>query len=157
MSYQIWVGFFCISTINLQNECLKPVFEYKITCWICTLVLWIHKGYCVVKNYFEIFVLKLSGIQTQLNIKYIKINNFFLFFRLDLHLSKPVLSLVLIQDQWSRLFMLLSLLIVDAGMCIVCILFVFFFFVDNPPILIKQYSMFKIKIILEKKSFIYKD
>ena len=29
---------------------LKSVFEYKITFWICVLVLWIHKGYCVVKK-----------------------------------------------------------------------------------------------------------
>ena len=35
---------------NLWNECLKPVFEYKISFWICVLVLWIHKGYCVVKK-----------------------------------------------------------------------------------------------------------
>ena len=28
----------------------KLVFEYKITFWICVLVLWIHKGYCVVKK-----------------------------------------------------------------------------------------------------------
>ena len=28
----------------------KTGFEYKITFWICELVLWIHKGYCVVKN-----------------------------------------------------------------------------------------------------------
>ena len=31
--------------------------------WICVLVLWIHKGYCVVNSWCEMFVLKLSGIQ----------------------------------------------------------------------------------------------
>ena len=38
--------------INLKIAiCLwSPVFEYKITFWICVLVLWIHKGYCVVKK-----------------------------------------------------------------------------------------------------------
>ena len=35
---------------NLYDECLTPVFEYKITIWICVLVLWIHKEYIVVKN-----------------------------------------------------------------------------------------------------------
>ena len=35
--------------INLLNERLKPVFEYKITFWICVLLLWILKGYYVVK------------------------------------------------------------------------------------------------------------
>ena len=30
-------------------------------------MLWIHKGYCVVKNWCEMFVLQLSGIQNPLN------------------------------------------------------------------------------------------
>ena len=37
-------------TRNLKNKRLKPAFEYKITFWIYVLVLWIHKGYCVVKK-----------------------------------------------------------------------------------------------------------
>ena len=36
--------------IKLCNQCLKPVFEFKIIFWICVLVLWIYKGYCVVKK-----------------------------------------------------------------------------------------------------------
>ena len=40
---------FCIPEI-FKNERLKSVFEYKMTFWICVLVLWIHKGYFVVKN-----------------------------------------------------------------------------------------------------------
>ena len=43
--------------INLQNERLKPVLEYKIVFWICVLVLWIHKGYCEVKKLvYQVFV-----------------------------------------------------------------------------------------------------
>ena len=30
--------------------CILEMFEYIITFWICVLVLWIHKGYCVVKK-----------------------------------------------------------------------------------------------------------
>ena len=37
-------------TRDLLNERLKPVFEYKIAFGINILVLWIHKGYFVVKN-----------------------------------------------------------------------------------------------------------
>ena len=37
-------------TRNLQHERLKPVFECKITFWICVLMLRIHKGYCLVKK-----------------------------------------------------------------------------------------------------------
>ena len=37
-------------TRNLWNESLKPALEYQITFWICVLVLWIHKGYWVVKK-----------------------------------------------------------------------------------------------------------
>ena len=45
----------------------KTGFEYKITIWICALVvLWSHKGYYVVKKWSDIFVLKLSGIQNVL-------------------------------------------------------------------------------------------
>ena len=29
---------------------LNPVFKYIITFCICVLVMWIHKGYCVVKK-----------------------------------------------------------------------------------------------------------
>ena len=36
--------------INHQNERLKTVSDYKIVFLICVLVLWIHKGYCVVKK-----------------------------------------------------------------------------------------------------------
>ena len=39
-----------LNTRNLKNERLKPIFEYKITFWICNLVLWIHKSYCVLKK-----------------------------------------------------------------------------------------------------------
>ena len=46
-SYQIWVGCFCIPENRIR---LKPVFRYNITFWICVLVLWINKGYCVVKK-----------------------------------------------------------------------------------------------------------
>ena len=47
--YQIWVRFFFVYEKSLKLT-LKPVFEYKITFWFCVLVLWIHKGYYVVKN-----------------------------------------------------------------------------------------------------------
>ena len=40
-SYQIWD--------RPENERLKPVFENKITFWIWVLVLWILKGYYLVK------------------------------------------------------------------------------------------------------------
>ena len=33
-------------------------------------MLWIHKGYFVVKNWCEMFVLKLSGIQNYIHISY---------------------------------------------------------------------------------------
>ena len=42
----------------LLNTSLKPDFEYKITLWICVLVLGIYKGYCIVKSLCEIFVYK---------------------------------------------------------------------------------------------------
>ena len=29
---------------------MKPVFEFKITFWICVLMLWIHKGYYAIKK-----------------------------------------------------------------------------------------------------------
>ena len=48
MSYQIWVGFIFVYQKSLKGR-LKLFFEYKITFWICVLVLWIHNGYCVVK------------------------------------------------------------------------------------------------------------
>ena len=48
---------------NLYSERLKPVFECKITFWISVLVLWIHKGYYVIKKRCEMFVLKLFDIQ----------------------------------------------------------------------------------------------
>ena len=34
---------------NLWNKSLNPGFKYKITFWICVLLLWFHKGYCVKK------------------------------------------------------------------------------------------------------------
>ena len=37
-------------TRNLWNERLTPVFEHKITFWTCVVVLWNHKGYCVIKK-----------------------------------------------------------------------------------------------------------
>ena len=43
-SYQILVRF-----IFVYKECLKPVFDYKITFLFFFLVMWIHKGYCEVK------------------------------------------------------------------------------------------------------------
>ena len=48
-SYQIWVGFILCNR-KLWNERLKLVFEYKITYWICVLVLSIYKSYFVVKK-----------------------------------------------------------------------------------------------------------
>ena len=42
---------------------VKPGFEYKITFWICILAVWIHRGYCVVKSWCEMSVLKLFGIE----------------------------------------------------------------------------------------------
>ena len=41
---------FVYHTRNLLNERLKPAFEYKFSFWICVLVLWIYKGYCLVKK-----------------------------------------------------------------------------------------------------------
>ena len=55
--------YFWLRFIFVYQKSLKPVFEYKITLLICVLVLWIYKGYCVVKKQCEMFVLKLSGIQ----------------------------------------------------------------------------------------------
>ena len=48
-SYQIWVRFIFVYQKSLKRT-LKLVFEYKITFWICVLVMWIHWGYCVVKK-----------------------------------------------------------------------------------------------------------
>ena len=42
------IYFLCVK--NLKNECLKPIFSYKITFWICVLVLWIHICFCVFKK-----------------------------------------------------------------------------------------------------------
>ena len=39
-----------LHTRNLKNERPKSVFEYILTFWICVLVLWIHKGYFVLKK-----------------------------------------------------------------------------------------------------------
>ena len=60
--YQIWVGFF-LHTRNLRNSSFKPVFEYKITFWICVLMLGIHKGYCVVKTLVWNVRIKVSRCQ----------------------------------------------------------------------------------------------
>ena len=45
----IWVGFTFVYQKSLKQT-LNPVCEYKITYWICVLVLWIHKGCNVVKK-----------------------------------------------------------------------------------------------------------
>ena len=45
---------------------MKQVFEYKITFWICVLVLWIHKGYCVVKKL--VWNVGINGIQINFNL-----------------------------------------------------------------------------------------
>ena len=37
-------------TRKLYNKSFKPVFEYKITFWICVLAFWIHKSYFIVKK-----------------------------------------------------------------------------------------------------------
>ena len=58
----------------------KTGFEYKIAFCICVLVLWIHKGYFVVKNWCEMFVIKLSGIKSLFyirNLKYCTFNTIF--------------------------------------------------------------------------------
>ena len=49
LSYQIWVGSIFVYQKSLKQT-FKPVFEYKIIFWIFVLVLWIHKGYYVVKK-----------------------------------------------------------------------------------------------------------
>ena len=52
------------SNLFMYIKFLQQTFhDYKITIWICVLVLWIHKGYLVMKSWCEMFVLKLSGIQ----------------------------------------------------------------------------------------------
>ena len=51
------------SDLFLYTKNLKPIFEYKIFFWICVLVLWILKGYCVVKKLEWSVRNKLSGIQ----------------------------------------------------------------------------------------------
>ena len=56
LSYKIWIKFIFVYQRSLKQT-FKPV-------WICVLVLWIHKDYYVVKNWYEIFVLKLSGLQS---------------------------------------------------------------------------------------------
>ena len=50
---------------DLLNVRLKPYFEYKITFLIFDLVLWIFKDYLILysESWFEMFILKLSGIQ----------------------------------------------------------------------------------------------
>ena len=56
--------YFCTSKFFTRP--FKAIFNYKITFWIwylCYRVVNIHKGYFVVKNWWEIFFLKLSGIQ----------------------------------------------------------------------------------------------
>ena len=40
----------------------KTGFWIQITFWTCVLAVWIHKGYCLVKSWCEMFVLKHSGI-----------------------------------------------------------------------------------------------
>ena len=49
MSYQIWVRFI-FAYLKSLNRTFKTGFWAQITFWICVLVLWIHKGYCVVKK-----------------------------------------------------------------------------------------------------------
>ena len=42
-SYQIWVEFVCVYQKSLKQK-------FKTGFWVYVLVLWIHKGYCVVKK-----------------------------------------------------------------------------------------------------------
>ena len=44
LSYQLWVR----SIFVYQNH-IKSVFEYEIAFWSCVQVLWIYKGYFIVK------------------------------------------------------------------------------------------------------------
>ena len=57
-------------TRNLYNERFKLVFKYKIIFLIFVLVLWIHKGYCVVKKLVWIVRINLSGVQNALYVKH---------------------------------------------------------------------------------------
>ena len=40
----------CLTSKAYWLNSSKPVFDYKITFWICVFVMWIHKGYFVVKK-----------------------------------------------------------------------------------------------------------
>ena len=62
LSYQIWVGIIFVSPNSLKQT-FKNDSGQKITFRICVLVLWIHKCYFVVKNWCEMFILKLFSIQ----------------------------------------------------------------------------------------------
>ena len=55
------VRWFC----KYLKQTFKIGFVYKFTYCICGLIPWINRGYFVVKKNYEMFVLKLSGIQNK--------------------------------------------------------------------------------------------
>ena len=59
-SYKSWVWFY---NRNLQTQRLEPIFEDKITVWICFYVLWIHKVYFVAD--YVLFCAKSSILHDQ--------------------------------------------------------------------------------------------
>ena len=61
----VWFRFLFVYQ-NFLKRLFKSSFWVKNTFWICVCVLWIHKGYFLVKVLLEIFALKLSGIQSSL-------------------------------------------------------------------------------------------
>ena len=50
-------------TKYLWSKHLKPVLENQIVFWVCVLVLWIQKDYCVIKKLVWNVHIKASGIQ----------------------------------------------------------------------------------------------
>ena len=61
-NFELWMFidwlYIKIFETNVKNRFLCK----KNTCWICVLVLWIHKGYFVIRKLVLNVVLKLSGI-----------------------------------------------------------------------------------------------
>ena len=70
--------------------------RYPITFWICVLILWITKGYFVVKIWCEMSLLRLSDIQISLNndtINFVKnFNNNFIILIVSLNIKKVMLQ-----------------------------------------------------------------
>ena len=54
-----WLRFIFVHNKSLNRiRMFQTGFENKFTFWNCVFVLWIYKGYFVVKNWYEMFLLK---------------------------------------------------------------------------------------------------